>query len=253
MLHYIEKGHGLPVVLIHGFPLDSRMWQGQIEDLAGICRVIAPDLPGFGKSGSAGNFTMASAASEVRELLEKIGALPCVLGGLSMGGYVALAFAKQFPGDLKGLMLIDTRAEADSPQGKQNRQAMIELAAQKGSAAIADQMLPKLIADQSIEPAVRAMVESCSVATIQYALAAMRDREDMTAFLPTIKVPTLVLVGAQDILTPPTLAEGMHNAIANSILAVIPGAGHLSPMERPKEVCAAIGKFVENRISEREE
>src|SRR5215218_4015337 len=125
-LNYLEQGTGTPLVLLHGFPLDSRIWREQIAALSDRFRVIAPDLRGFGQSKSDDAFTMQSLADDVHALLADRGALPAILGGLSMGGYVALAYAKKYPSDLRGLALIDTKAEADTPEGKQGRQKMIE-------------------------------------------------------------------------------------------------------------------------------
>src|SRR5437867_3940906 len=125
-LHFEESGRGLPVVLLHGFPLDSRVWAKQRAALNDRYRVITPDLRGFGRSKSDDPFTIESLADDVHALLKEIGALPGVLGGLSMGGYAALAYAKKYPADLRGLILVDTKAEADTPEGKQAREEMIE-------------------------------------------------------------------------------------------------------------------------------
>src|SRR3954471_8710967 len=153
-LHYEEwgeSGKGTPLVLLHGFPLDGRVWGAQRKSLSDRCRVIAPDLRGFGKSAPATSpFTMESLADDVHALLAEIGALPCVLGGLSMGGYVALAYVKKYPGDLKGLALIDTRAEGDTPEGKEGRGKMIDTArGPAGAKAVADQMMPKMVAAEA--------------------------------------------------------------------------------------------------------
>ena len=145
-LSYTDRGSGTPLVLLHGFPLDSRIWDQQAADLSGQCRVITPDLRGFGQSKPETPFTIESLADDVHALLESIVALPCVLGGLSMGGYVALAYAKKYPADLKALALIDTKAEGDTPEGKQGRQKMIDLVREKGSPAVAGQMMPRMFA-----------------------------------------------------------------------------------------------------------
>src|SRR5580765_6907461 len=150
-LHYEESGKGTPLVLLHGFPLDGRVWDAQQKSLGDRFRVIAPDLRGFGKSAPATSpFTMESLADDMHALLAEIGALPCVLGGLSMGGYVALAYVKEYPADLKGLALVDTRAEGDPPEGKEARAKMIELVKSKGPPAVADAMMPKLLAPDSL-------------------------------------------------------------------------------------------------------
>lgn len=248
-LNYQSVGDSLPLVLLHGFPHDSRMWEAQLAGLADRFRVIAPDLSGFGKSKSAEPFTMASQAEAVHALLVQLKTLPCILGGLSMGGYIALEFARKYPSDLRGLILLDTRAEADSTEARQGRAKMIELVKTKGAAAVAEAMLPKQLAATApqqkpdVVRKLRMIMESQSPATIENALVAMRERPDNSTFLPSISVPTLIIVGQADALTPPEVAQKMHEAIPKSTLAIIPDAGHLSPMEQPEEVNRAIVAF----------
>src|SRR5688500_15178660 len=179
--NYEEEGTGPVVVLLHGFPLDSRVWESQRRALSDRWRIITPDLRGFGGSKSEHAFTMESLADDVHTLLVELEALPCVLGGLSMGGYVALAYGKKYPTDLRGLMLIDTRAEGDTPEGRQAREKMIALARDSGSKAVADQMMPKMVtsgAPPEVTQQLRQIMEACPSTTIQHALAAMRDRPD---------------------------------------------------------------------------
>jgi pimeloyl-ACP methyl ester carboxylesterase len=240
----------LPLVLLHGFPLDSRVWDAQRKDLSNRFRVIAPDLRGFRKSAPATTpFTMESLADDMHALLTEIGALPCVLGGLSMGGYVALAYVKKYPSDLKGLALIDTRAEGDSPEGKEARAKMIELVKDKGPPAVADAMMPKLLAPDSLsrKPALvkelRAILEACPTKTIEYALMAMRDRPDRTEDLPSIAVPTAIIVGDHDAITPPAMSEKMNKAIPKSHLTIVNGAGHMACMEQPDQVNRALAEM----------
>jgi pimeloyl-ACP methyl ester carboxylesterase len=251
LMQFSENGKGLPVVLVHGFPLDRRIWEAQLHGLSDHHRIITVDLPGFGKSPVSGPFSAKSLADDLRGFLKRIDALPCVLGGLSMGGYVALAFAEYYAGDLKGLMLVDTRAEGDTPQGKEGRAAMIELARTEGSAAVADQMMPKMVSEttKKNQPAIvkklQAIMEACPAKTIEYACAAMRDRKDYSTELGSIKTPTLVIVGEADAITPPSMAENMHRSLAGSKIAIIPRAGHMSPMEQPAAVTKAIGEFLQ--------
>jgi pimeloyl-ACP methyl ester carboxylesterase len=248
---YEERGYGTSICLIHGFPLDGRIWEAQLEALSDRYRVIVPDLRGFGQTRSADSFTMDSLAGDLHALLSELGALPCVLGGLSMGGYVALAYAGKYQADLRGLMLIDTRAEADAPAGRENRNKMIELARQQGARAVAGEMFPKLICARTVQQhpeiahKLRQIMESQSPATIELALTAMRDRQDRMADLPAITIPTLVLVGEEDEITTPTMAKNMHKSIINSILVPVPAAGHMSPMEQPDDVILAIRRFLE--------
>jgi pimeloyl-ACP methyl ester carboxylesterase len=227
------------------------MWDAQLESLSDRYRVIAPDLRGFGHSKSDTPFTIASLADDLHALLKQLAALPCVLCGLSMGGYVSLAFARNYSSDLKALGLIDTRAEGDTPQGKESRAKMIALVREKGAKAVAEQMIGKLLSEQTAQRRqdvvhkLRHMMESQSPQTIEHALAAMRDRDDYTPELPGIRVPTLILVGEQDAITPPAVSESMAKLIRQPTLVVIKQAGHMAPMEQPDDVTTAMRRFLE--------
>ena len=250
VLPYTDRGRGQALVLLHGFPLDRRMWNAQVERLSHVCRVIAPDLRGFGRSGNSDLFTIESLADDIHVFVEQLVAKPCVLAGLSMGGYVALAYAKKYPRDLRGLVLLDTKAAADAPAAKEGRGKMIELVRSQGAAAVAEQMLPKMLGPttQQNRPEVvktlRSLMAECAPQTIEYALAAMRDRPDRSAELSSIKAPTLVVVGEADAITPPDVAESMANAIPGAKLEVIRDAGHMAPMEQPEQVNRAIERFM---------
>lgn len=252
-LSYTEQGTGTPpALLLHGFPLDSRMWEAQLPAIASAGhRVIGPDLRGFGRSRSDAPFTIESLADDIHAFAAALGAIPFVLAGLSMGGYVALAYAKKYAGDLRGLVLLDTKAEADTAEGKQGREKMIELVRKDGSKPIADQMMPKMLAkdaaDQRPQTAqtLRRMMEACPPKTIEHALSAMRDRPDRSGELASIRVPTLVIVGESDAITPPAVAEAMVKKIPGAQLVTIRGAGHMSPMEQPEQVNGAIRGFLE--------
>jgi 3-oxoadipate enol-lactonase len=250
-VYYVEKEKGTPVVLVHGFPLDHRVWEAQIEALSDRWRVIAPDLPGFGQSRSDRPFTMHSQADGLHAFLGQIGALPCVLAGLSMGGYIAFAYLTKYPSDLKGLMMVDTRCEGDSPEGKLGRGKMIETARTGGSAAVAAQMMPKMLSADAqqnrpqLVQRLKSIMEECPAKTIENALAAMRDRDDCRDKLASIAVPTLGIVGDSDAITPPESAQGMCREIPHAKLAIIKGAGHMSPMEQPEQVNQAMRGFLE--------
>lgn len=247
---YREMGSGLPIILLHGFPHDSTMWDEQLAALSTSYRVIAPDLRGFGQSGFGQPFSIESLADDVHALLQSLGAVPCVLGGLSMGGYVALAFARKYPKALKGLLLMDTRAAGDTPETRQQRDKSIETVKTEGARSIAKQMLPKMLtaatlADQpELAKQVMSMMESCPPQAMTAALIAMRDRPDMSDELPSIACPTLVIVGDADAVTPVAMAEAMQKAIPNSTLKIITGAAHLSPTEQPEQVNRAISDFL---------
>jgi pimeloyl-ACP methyl ester carboxylesterase len=249
-LPYTDRGRGDALVLLHGFPLDRRMWDAQVERLSDHYRVIAPDLRGFGRSVRHDPFTIESLADDIHLFLEQLMACPCVLAGLSMGGYVALAYAKKYQSDLRGLILVDTKAAGDTAEGRQGREKMIELVRLSGAQAVSEQMLPKMLAPGTLQSRpdvvknMRTMMEACSPKTIEHALAAMRDRPDRTGELPAIKVPALVVVGDADAITPPDEAEVTAKAIPSAKLETIRGAGHMSPMEQPEQVNRAIERFM---------
>ena len=250
-LFFTDQGSGPSLVLTHGFPLDSRMWNAQAAELSNRYRVICPDLRGFGQSKSESPFTIESLADDLHALLTKIEAVPTVLAGLSMGGYVALAYARKYGNDLRGLILVDTKADADTGEGKANRDKMVAQVRESGSKAIADAMLPRLVAPDvprtrpQLAKELRSMMESCPPKTIEHALLAMRDRPDQTASLGSVSVPTLIIVGDTDAITPPSVAQSMHDRIPASQLAIIRGAGHMTPMEQPAQVNQAIRQFME--------
>lgn len=249
ILSCLDVGKGEPLVLLHGFPLDRRMWEAQVAEFSPHRRVIAPDLRGFGQSMSEERFTIEALADDVHQLLASIHALPCTLGGLSMGGYVALAYVRKYPSDLRGLILVDTKAAADDPQQKEGRGKMIDLVRREGAKAVADQMLPRLVAEDvprsrpAIAGALRTMMEACPPKTIERALMAMRDRPDRTSELASVSVPSLIIVGDVDVITPVSVAQSMQERISSATLAVIRGAGHMSPMEQPGQVNQALRRF----------
>ncbi|MCX6029582.1 MAG: alpha/beta fold hydrolase [Chloroflexi bacterium] len=250
-LFYTDRGKGKSpaLLLIHGFPLDHRLWDAQLAALARTMRVIAPDLRGHGASAApAGPFTMDQHADDLAALLDHLKVRQAVVAGLSMGGYVAFAFWRRHKERVQALALLDTRAEPDSVVAKANRDVAAARVQEVGAAAYSREMLPRLLApasqaDEQISGAAL-MMEAQSVAGFVGDLRSLRDRADSRPILPTITVPTLVLVGEADALTPPTDAQTMVAAIPDARLAVIPQAGHLSPLENPKAVNAALREFV---------
>jgi pimeloyl-ACP methyl ester carboxylesterase len=251
-LAYRDRGQGRPaaLLLIHGFPLDHRMWAAQLAGLSEQARVIAPDLRGFGRSAAApaGPLTMDQHADDLAGLLDALGVGRAVVAGLSMGGYVAFAFWRRHRERVAALVLADTRAEGDSPQAQANRDASAAKVRAAGVAAIAGDMLPRLLAPASLAnprlvERMRTMMADQPAQTVIAALSGLRDREDSRPTLPTITVPTLVLVGEHDVLTPPAAAMAMAAAVPGARLVVIPGTGHMSPMENPRVVNAALRNF----------
>ena len=242
---YSEQGSGRPVVLVHGFPLDRRLWAGVADELSKNFRVITVDLPGFGKSTLGSGFTIQSLADGLAEFAKQLQLSKFALAGLSMGGYIVEAFASKYESMLSSLILVDTKAEADNPQQKQGRDKMIELVRTSGSKAVADDMLGKMLSPETIRTSpqivrdLRAMMEAVPPKTIETALAAMRDRSEYLSLLPKLTVPLLIVVGQDDVIAPPTLAQAMQQTAPNAKLAIIPTAGHLAPLEQPKAVADA--------------
>ncbi|MGF1633093.1 MAG: alpha/beta fold hydrolase [Phycisphaerae bacterium] len=243
-----------PVVLVHGFPLDSNVWRHQVVGLVQSGhRVICPDLPGFGQSQAPkpGDPPMSldSLAEALRELLRQQEALPCVLAGLSMGGYVAFALARQTPGALAGLVLVDTKPTADNDQQKQARNDMAALARAEGAGAVAERMLGKVLAEPHrvgpVSQEVMRMMSRQPPETVAQACEAMRDRPDSTPLLATLPMPVLWLTGEQDELCPPEQVREWAALTPGAKATVIPDAGHLTPIENPAAVTTAVRTFVD--------
>lgn len=253
-LAYEERGEGKPLLLIHGYPLSRALWEPQMEGLVDAARLIAPDLRGYGQSDPVpGPYSMDMLADDCAALLEGMKVTqPVVVAGLSMGGYVALAFYRKYAARVAGLILAATRAGADSAEGKANRDKSAALAREKGVGAIVEAMLPKLLAPKSYEakPKVVAwatqIMESASVEGIVGALMGMKERPDVTPILGQIDKPTLILHGTDDQLIPPKEAEAMHAAIKNSTLQLLPEAGHLLNLEQPELFNQAVRGFLQS-------
>ncbi len=244
-------GNQVPLLLIHGYPLDRTLWQNQMRGLGDIARVIAPDLRGFGESGMPnGNLSMDVYADDLRGLLDGLKIEKAVIGGLSMGGYIAFAFYRKFADRVRGLILANTKAGADSPDAKKGRDDNAALAREKGAGAIAERMLPKMLTPKTIDEraevaqATNAMMARQSVQGVVGALMALRDRPDSTPTLATISVPTLIITGAEDTLIPPKESEIMRDAIREARLVTIPGAAHLSNYEQPEAFNQAVREFL---------
>ena len=242
-----EMGAGPPVVLVHGYPLDGAMWSGVARALAPRFRVCKPDLPGRGDTAAPSEGRLEDYADFVAAILDKVGGR-AGLAGFSMGGYVSLAVARRGHPALGALALVDTRASADDEAGRAKRDEAITTVRAHGAAAIAEAMLPRLLAPASLTRGdlaerVNRIMTRQKPETIEGDLAAMRDRSDARDVLAGIAVPTLVVVGEADALTPPPDSEAMAAAIPGARLVRISEAGHLTPMERPGAVSAALGDF----------
>ena len=249
---WLEAGSGWPLILIHAFPLCADMWRPQLAAVPQGCRLIAPDLRGFGDGPRvSGPMTMDEYALDVSALMDGLELEKAAIGGLSMGGYVTFALFRKTPARFTGMVLANTRSQADTPQGREARMQLRAVLRDKGAAGVADQMLPKLFSDDAPDAAirsVRAMIESADAAAIDAAIGALMDRPDSTADLARIGCPALVVVGEADAITPVADAEAMQRAIRRSTLTVIPGAGHLSNLEQPDAFTLALGDYLRSAL-----
>jgi len=243
------------LLLLHAFPLNARMWERQLALAGDGWHVVAPQLRGFdGGTTDPPAAAIDDYAGDVVDLLDALHVDEAVIGGLSMGGYIAFAVLRHAARYVHALVLADTKPQADSPDAVEGRTRLLQVVREKGAAAVADEMLPKLLGDTTrreragVVDQVRAMVLSNSTAAIAGAITALMTRPDSTPLLPTIHVPTLILVGDEDTVTPPSAAEEMHKAIAGSELVRIPGAGHLANLERPDVFDPALARFLAHRV-----
>jgi len=249
---YDEAGSGAPLLLLHAFPLDRGMWQPQLSALADVAHVIAPDLPGFGESDPT-PFTIDGVADVLAAFLVALGIPKAIVCGLSMGGYVALALARRHSDMLNGLILADTRAGIDDSTAKANRDKSIALVGEKGSAALFEAMSAKVLSDAAraekpeLVTRLKEIAAKQSAASVVAALAALRDRPDANPGLKAIRVPTLVVVGEFDAVTPPLSSANLSAQIRGSKLVHIPGAGHLSNVENAAAFNAAVRDFLAAR------
>jgi 3-oxoadipate enol-lactonase len=251
-ISYDDTGSGaIALLLIHGFPLDRTLWSAQVCALTDVARVIAPDLRGFGESSlPIGAVTMDTYADDLHDLLDALNISRAVVAGLSMGGYVAFAFSRKYASRVHALILADTRALPDSPEAKKGRDSSIALARSNGTVAVAEKMFPKMLTAQTIAEngevanAARTLMSRQPAEGVIAALIALRDRPDSTPTLAQVAVPTLIVVGAEDMLTPPGDSEQLRDGIRGSQLAVIPNAAHLSNLEQPEAFNQAVRKFL---------
>jgi 3-oxoadipate enol-lactonase len=250
-IEYDVRGEGPAVLLLHAFPLGLFTWDAQAEALSSTHRVVRFDARGFGGSAPGkGPLAMERIADDGASLLDHLGIGTAVVGGCSMGGYAAFAFVRRHPQRLAGLVLQDTRAGADGAEVKATRATLATKVLAEGAAAAVEAFLPKLVGETSHRerPALVAGLRERILATsprgIANALHGLAARPDSRETLPTIAVPTLVLVGAEDVLTPPAEATTMAAAVPRARLDVIPRAGHLANLENPDAVNAALRAFL---------
>ena len=241
-LGYDDHGMGLPVIFLHAFPLNRSMWTEQITALLSEqrYRLVALDWRGFGESEITQTLSsMEMFADDVVALMDALGMEQAVLCGLSMGGYAAFSFLRRYPHRLRGLILADTTPDADSEEARANREHLAQVAENQGSSAIADIQVPRLLAEDTrkfqprVEARVRQMMEAATPTGIAAASRGMALRTEATDLLTGIAIPTLVIVGEQDAVTPVAVAQNYAARIPQAQVATIPGAGHLSNLEQP--------------------
>jgi len=252
MLYYREAGEGRLAVFIHGFPLDHSVWLDQLDGLAHVRRCVAVDLRGFGRSDPVVESTLGMEvfADDIAALIEALGSEQADIVGISMGGYVALALWELRPNVVRSLSLFDTRAVADTAEGKAARQALIDKVLGEGRAAVATDLVPALLGPNppaAVRARVRSMVEGTRYETMVAAIEGMRERPDRSALLPTINVPSLVGGGERDALIPSTAVKALAEQIPGARTVMVPGVGHLPPIERPSAVNEALMELFEGR------
>ncbi|WP_283137288.1 alpha/beta fold hydrolase [Rhizohabitans arisaemae] len=246
-----SAGDGFPVVLLHAFPLSSAMWLGQREGLAGTCRVITPDLRGFGGSAlGVDEPSLDAMAADVLALLDAAGIERAIVGGLSMGGYVTMAFCRRYPDRVAGVVLADTRAGADDEAVRQGRERLAQAVLADGAVPLVRDLLPKLVGSTTKERRalvvgrVRGLMQAAPPGAVAWAARAMAGRSDSVETLRALRVPVLVIVGEEDEITPVGEAHAMVDAVADGRLALIEKAGHLSAVEQPELFNQAVEGFV---------
>lgn len=252
MIRFDDVGRGLPVVFLHGFPHDRTLWSHQRIALASRLRCIVPDLRGFGESEGTAH-DMDTFADDVVGVLDRLDIEEAAVCGLSMGGYITMAMWRRHPERIRAIVLCDTRAAADSDEQRAARNAAIAKVRAEGAAAIARDQLEKMVGKDThahrpdVVDTMRAMMSRQSVAGMTGALQALRDRPDSRQTVASMTVPTLVIVGEDDVITPPAEAHAMMSLLpaeANARLEIIEGAGHVSCIERPAAVTHALADFL---------
>lgn len=247
-LEYSVYGRGAPLLLIHGFPLSGEIWTETAAGLSGEWTCIVPDLRGHGRSEASDAAGIETFADDCVALLDHLGERrPVVVCGLSMGGIIALDLFRRHRARTRGLVLVDCRANPESPGGREQRESVAQSVLREGSGVLADQMVDKVFApdaDAALKQRWRERMAATDPRGVAAAARALANRPDSQPLLPQIDVPTLLAFGTEDQITPPDLAHAMHAQIPNARLELIPAAGHLPPVEQPQRFLQAIGGFL---------
>jgi pimeloyl-ACP methyl ester carboxylesterase len=253
-LAYLEAGggHDRTILLVHAFPLNASMWRPQLDAPPEGWRLIAPDLAGLGSSNDHDRESVAldDYVADLVLLLDRLGLRRPVVAGVSLGGYVALALARLHPDRVAGLVLADTKAPADTPEARAGRERMLDVLSDRGTAGVADEMLPKLLGATTrrdrpeLVDQVRAMALTNDPEGVRRAILRLRDRPDATPGLSALAVPVLVVVGEEDVVTPPQEAERLQAAVRGATLSRIVSAGHLASLEQPAAFSREVAAFL---------
>jgi pimeloyl-ACP methyl ester carboxylesterase len=245
-----DIGSGFPVVFLHAFPLNRTMWEPQVTALVGEFRCITIDMRGFGGSAASPPYSMDRHADDVAAVLDTLGIERAVITGLSMGGYVAFAMWRRHRARVRALVLADTRATADTIEIAERRRSLVEIAETQGSTAVANMQIPGLVGKTTrdkrpdIYDAMHRMMAQAEIEGIVGGLEALMARPDSTPTLATIDVPTLIVVGGEDVITPLSDARVLNAGIAGSRLEILRKAGHLSNVERPAAFNTVMSEFL---------
>lgn len=244
---YEERGQGTPLLLFHGFPFSSESFWPLLSTPPTGVKLLAVDHRGFGQSTATPEATMEAMAEDGLALLDALGIQSAFVGGVSMGGYVAMALTRLNPGRVRGLLLVDTQSTADDEAGRAKREATAQDVEKNGVNGLVDTMLPRLFS-ASADPAIRSRVEKLMRAQSPHAVAAasrgMGKRLDAKDILSRFAGPCTIVVGAEDVVTPPEKARVMQGLIPQSSLEVIEGAGHLANLEKPDVFKALVEKLI---------
>lgn len=252
-INYIERGptSGLPLVFIHGFPFSLEMWEPQLRVFSDKYRSVAYDVRGHGSSDVGdGQYSIEFFVDDLLALLDHLGIEKTVLCGLSMGGYIALRTLERFPGRVKGVILCDTRSEADSNEAKIRRSNTVKSIKVRGVKEFAEDFVKSIFAKETLQSKpeivdrIKRIILNTSPLGICGTQLALASRTDTTPMLSSISVPALILVGEHDSLTPPSAAQALHEKIAGSELHIIPNAAHVSNLENTEMFNARIASFL---------
>jgi pimeloyl-ACP methyl ester carboxylesterase len=240
----------VPLLLLHPFPLDARFWEPAMPALSADRPVVAPEFPGFGRAEPQDDPTVDGFADLVAEAIGDLPGRRAAVCGLSLGGYVALSLAARHPRRVAGLVLADTRAEADTAEARAGRHESAARVRAEGTGPFLDEFAPRVVApgDADGVAAVRAIADDQEPEAVARALEALAGRADRHPDLSAMDVPALVVVGSEDALTPVSCSEALVAGLPDAELVVIPGAGHMSALERPREFTEAVRAFLARRV-----